>query len=444
MTRSTPEHVESGDEPRTRRDRTARDDDRVGVHAPDVVASTAEPAAASPFAALGLTYDDVLLQPGETDVIPSEVDTTTRLTREISIRVAAHLGRHGHRHRGPDGDRHGPARRHRHPAPQPVDRGPGLPGRPRQAHPDRHDLQPGHHRPRRHPRGPRRDLRPSTASRGCRSSTTATTCSASSPTATCASRRSPSGPHPGARRHDPDAAHHRRTSASATTRPRCCCASTSASACRSSTTQGRLSGLITVKDFVKSEQFPDASKDADGRLLVGAAVGYFGEAWQRATTLIEAGRRRARRRHRPRPRAPAARDGRAGQEGPRHPARPGHRRQRRHPRRGPGARRRRCRRRQGRRRAGLDLHHPRRGRRRRPAGHRRSTRPRWRAAPPASRSSATAACSTPATSPRPSSPAPTPSWSARCWPAARSRPASWSSSTASSSRPTGAWARSAR
>src|SRR6476660_2124490 len=53
--------------------------------------------------------------------------------------------------------------------------------------------------------------------------------------------------------------------------------------------QGRLSGLITVKDFVKSEQFPDASKDADGRLLVGAAVGYFGEAWQRATTLIDAG-----------------------------------------------------------------------------------------------------------------------------------------------------------
>ena len=29
------------------------------------------------FAALGLTYDDVLLLPGETDVIPSEVDTTT-------------------------------------------------------------------------------------------------------------------------------------------------------------------------------------------------------------------------------------------------------------------------------------------------------------------------------------------------------------------------------
>jgi IMP dehydrogenase len=52
---------------------------------------------------------------------------------------------------------------------------------------------------------------------------------------------------------------------------------------------GRLAGLITVKDFVKSEQFPDASKDAQGRLLVGAAIGYFGDAWERATTLIEAG-----------------------------------------------------------------------------------------------------------------------------------------------------------
>src|SRR5699024_5790364 len=45
----------------------------------------------------------------------------------------------------------------------------------------------------------------------------------------------------------------------------------------------------TVKDFVKSEQYPHASKDAHGRLLVGAAIGYFGDAWQRATTLVEAG-----------------------------------------------------------------------------------------------------------------------------------------------------------
>src|SRR3954451_10310144 len=53
--------------------------------------------------------------------------------------------------------------------------------------------------------------------------------------------------------------------------------------------KGRLGGLITVKDFVKSEQFPDASKDSAGRLMVGAAIGYFGDAWQRATTLIDAG-----------------------------------------------------------------------------------------------------------------------------------------------------------
>src|SRR6476659_4894715 len=52
---------------------------------------------------------------------------------------------------------------------------------------------------------------------------------------------------------------------------------------------GKLTGLITVKDFVKSEQFPNASYDADGRLMVGAAIGYFGYAWERATTLVEAG-----------------------------------------------------------------------------------------------------------------------------------------------------------
>ncbi len=53
--------------------------------------------------------------------------------------------------------------------------------------------------------------------------------------------------------------------------------------------QGRLAGLITVKDFVKGEQFPHASYDGHGRLLVAAAIGYFGDAWERATTLVEAG-----------------------------------------------------------------------------------------------------------------------------------------------------------
>ncbi|MDD4866201.1 MAG: IMP dehydrogenase [Mycobacterium sp.] len=52
---------------------------------------------------------------------------------------------------------------------------------------------------------------------------------------------------------------------------------------------GRLTGLITVKDFVKTEQHPLATKDKDGRLLVGAAVGVGGDAWVRAMMLVDAG-----------------------------------------------------------------------------------------------------------------------------------------------------------
>ena len=39
------------------------------------------------FAQLGLAYDDVLLLPNETDVIPSEVDTSTHLTRKIVMKA---------------------------------------------------------------------------------------------------------------------------------------------------------------------------------------------------------------------------------------------------------------------------------------------------------------------------------------------------------------------
>ena len=52
---------------------------------------------------------------------------------------------------------------------------------------------------------------------------------------------------------------------------------------------GRLRGLITVKDFVKKGQYPLATKDADGRLVVGAAVGFFDDAWKRAMALVDAG-----------------------------------------------------------------------------------------------------------------------------------------------------------
>ncbi|HEY8479358.1 MAG TPA: IMP dehydrogenase, partial [Spirillospora sp.] len=53
--------------------------------------------------------------------------------------------------------------------------------------------------------------------------------------------------------------------------------------------EGRLKGLITTKDFTKSEQYPRAAKDPDGRLLVAAAVGVGEDAIRRARALIDAG-----------------------------------------------------------------------------------------------------------------------------------------------------------
>src|SRR5439155_7006743 len=51
---------------------------------------------------------------------------------------------------------------------------------------------------------------------------------------------------------------------------------------------GRLRGLITVKDFAKSEQFPHATKDEAGRLRVAAAMGVDDDQYKRARALIEA------------------------------------------------------------------------------------------------------------------------------------------------------------
>ncbi len=52
---------------------------------------------------------------------------------------------------------------------------------------------------------------------------------------------------------------------------------------------GKLRGLITVKDFDKSEKYPMASKDSSGRLLVAAAVGVGADAWERSMALVDAG-----------------------------------------------------------------------------------------------------------------------------------------------------------
>jgi len=52
---------------------------------------------------------------------------------------------------------------------------------------------------------------------------------------------------------------------------------------------GRLRGLITVKDFAKSQEYPLATKDSEGRLMVGAATGVGEDGFKRALALVEAG-----------------------------------------------------------------------------------------------------------------------------------------------------------
>lgn len=51
---------------------------------------------------------------------------------------------------------------------------------------------------------------------------------------------------------------------------------------------GILKGLITIKDIEKVIEFPHAAKDSQGRLIVGAAVGVTGDAMNRIEKLVEA------------------------------------------------------------------------------------------------------------------------------------------------------------
>jgi IMP dehydrogenase len=52
---------------------------------------------------------------------------------------------------------------------------------------------------------------------------------------------------------------------------------------------GFLRGLITIKDILKTQVYPNAMKDKFGRLLVGAAIGVGPESMERAKALVEAG-----------------------------------------------------------------------------------------------------------------------------------------------------------
>jgi IMP dehydrogenase len=240
------------------------------------------------FATLGLTFDDVLLLPGETDVIPSEVDTTARLTREISVavplvsaamdtvteaRMAIAMARQGgigvlHRNLSID-DQAGQAdlvkRSESGMVSDPVTVGPdvtiaevdALCGRYRISGVPVVDAE-----------GvlvgiiTNRDLRFLSP--------------ADFPRRTVRELMTPmpliTGPV-GISREDAAAllAKHKVEKLPLVD------------------DAGRLCGLITVKDFVKSEQFPLATKDTEGRLRVAAAIGFYGDAWQRATALVEAG-----------------------------------------------------------------------------------------------------------------------------------------------------------
>jgi len=242
----------------------------------------------APFAALGLTYDDVLLLPGQTDVIPSEVDTTTRLTREISLKVplvssamdtvtesrmAIAMARQGgigvlHRNLPIDDQAYQVdlvKRTQTGMISNPVTIG-------ADATLEDLDQKCGQYRVSGLPVVDsdnrllgiitNRDLR-------------------FTPVAEWATTKVDEVMTPmplvtapvGISRADATALlrQHKRERLPIVDH------------------EDRLAGLITVKDFVKSEQFPSASKDGHGRLLVAAAIGYFGDAWQRASTLVEAG-----------------------------------------------------------------------------------------------------------------------------------------------------------
>ncbi len=111
------------------------------------------------IAMLGLTFDDVLLLPAASDVVPATADTSSQLTRRDPAEGAAGQLGDGHRHRVADGDRDGPRRRHGRAAPQPSGRRAGRPGRDGQAVRGRHGHRPGHLLAGQHAGRGRRDVR---------------------------------------------------------------------------------------------------------------------------------------------------------------------------------------------------------------------------------------------------------------------------------------------
>ena len=241
-----------------------------------------------PFAFVGLTYDDVLLLPGETDVVPSEADTTSRLTREISLRIPlvsaamdtvtesrlaiaiAREGGLGVLHRNL------PVVDQAHQVDLVKRSESGMISDPVTVSPDatiaQLDALCGTYRVSGLPVVDsdrrlvgiitNRDLRFLDPADWSRMSVREAMTAMPLITAPVGISR-------------PDA--------------QAILAKHKVEKLPLVDADGRLEGLITVKDFAKSEKYPLATKDAEGRLRVGAAVGFFGDAWERATALVEAG-----------------------------------------------------------------------------------------------------------------------------------------------------------
>ena len=104
---------------------------------------------------LALTFDDVLLKPGLSEVLPSEVDIRTRITRDIPLNIPIIASAMDTVTEAADGDRHGAGRRHRRDPPQSRARRAGRAGAPGEAVRIRHGGEPAHHRARA-PSWPRR------------------------------------------------------------------------------------------------------------------------------------------------------------------------------------------------------------------------------------------------------------------------------------------------
>ncbi len=287
-----------------------------------------------------------------------------------------------------------------------IDR-PGLPGRPGQADPDRHHLQPGHHRPRRDAGGPRPHLRrvPRLRAPGRRHRQPADGHHHQPRPALHPGRRV--GHDQGRRGDDADAADHRagrhlprrRDHAAAQAQARAAAAGRRRRPARRPDHGQGLREVRAVPARLQGRARPADGRRGDRLLRRRLGAGHHAGRGRR---------RRARRRHRARPRPAAARHGRAGSRPTR---RPGTSRSSaatsppaRAPRRSSTPAPTRSRSASGPARSAPRGWSPAAACPRSP----RSTRRRWPAGRPASRSSPTAVSSTPATSPRRSSPAPTP------------------------------------